>query len=389
MAKRGSDLGHESSPDSAANSGPEFIAQVNPERHQRLAERLQEQWYGGGALAFSLRPLAWVYGLLLRLRSRLYRWGWLQAEHLSVPVIVVGNWIVGGAGKTPTILALLTQTQAMGLRVGVISRGYGRADDAPRLVSRDCTAGQVGDEPLLIHLRSGAPVAVGRDRVAAARLLLQSHPELQFLLSDDGLQHLRLPRDLSILVFDERGLGNGQLLPAGPLRQPASKRVQAHELVLYNASRPSTALPGFLARRSLAGAVSLEGWWRGEAARLDTLSSLRGRLVLATAGMAHPQRFFDMLREAGLSIRPLPLADHFDFSSLPWQSAAQADIEDVLLTEKDAVKLQAQGGLQSQQNKRIWVVALDFMPEQAFQQAVAEHLALLLRPANNLTPKNG
>lgn len=352
------------------------------------AQRLQAQWYSGGALAVALTvallPLAWFYALLLRLRALLYRWGWLRTETLAVPVIVVGNWIVGGAGKTPTILALLTQLQGLKLRVGVISRGYGRADDAPRLVSRDCTAGEVGDEPLLIYLRSGAPVAVGRDRVAAARLLLQAHPDLQLLLSDDGLQHLRLPRDLAVLVFDERGLGNGQLLPAGPLRQPASSRVQADELVLYNANRPSTALPGFMARRSLGGAVSLDGWWRGEPARLEVLQALAGREVLATAGMAHPQRFFDMLVDAGLTIRPLPLADHFKFDSLPWLSPAYAGVGDVLLTEKDAVKLSPQ----LCKGKQVWVVALDFSPEQAFQQAVEERLAHLLRPANP-TQKNG
>jgi tetraacyldisaccharide 4'-kinase len=349
------------------------------------AQRLQAQWYGGGALAYSLRPLAWIYGLLLRLRRLAYRRGWLRTEVLPVPVIVVGNWIVGGAGKTPTILALLAQLQAMHLKVGVISRGYGRADDVPRLVSRDCSAGQVGDEPLLIHLRSGAPVAVGRDRVAAARLLLQARPDLQLLLSDDGLQHLRLPRDLALLVFDERGLGNGQLLPAGPLRQPASAHLAANELLLYNAARPSTPLPGFMSQRSLAGAVSLADWWAGEPARLATLQALRGRKVLATAGMAHPQRFFAMLREAGLTIEPMPLADHFDFSSLPWQRTAYADTQDVLLTEKDAVKLLPERC----QDKRIWVVALDFRPEQAFEQAVQTHVERLLRPANNLTSKNG
>ncbi|MCV2354157.1 tetraacyldisaccharide 4'-kinase [Paucibacter sp. B2R-40] len=348
-------------------------------------QRLQAQWYGGGALATSLRPLAWIYGLLLLLRTQLYRWGWLRTESLPVPVIVVGNWIVGGAGKTPTILALLKQLQAQGFKVGVISRGYGRADDAPRLVSRDCTAGQVGDEPLLIHLRSSAPVAVGRDRVAAARLLLQARPDLQILLSDDGLQHLRLPRDLAVLLFDERGLGNGQLLPAGPLRQATSRHLAPHELVLYNAASPSTLLPGYLAQRSLAGAVSLADWWRGEPAKIETLKALRGRPVLATAGMAHPQRFFDMLSDAGLTIEPIPLADHFDFSSLPWQSVSYAGMEDVLLTEKDAVKLQPERC----QGMRVWVVALDFSPEQAFQQAVQARVERLLRPANNLTPKNG
>jgi tetraacyldisaccharide 4'-kinase len=337
---------------------------------QRLQRRLQGEWLAGGALSTALRPLAAVYGALLRLRRWLYRIGWLHTATLPVPVIVVGNWIVGGAGKTPTALALLALLRAEGLRVGVVSRGYGRADDTVHLLTRDSTPQQAGDEPLLIHLRSGAPVAVGRDRVAAARALLQARPELQLLISDDGLQHLRLPRALSVLVFDERGLGNGLLLPAGPLRQPPAPDVGADELVLYNASKPSTPLPGFLARRRLAGAVGLAAWWAGQPASLEALLALRGRPLVAAAGMAQPQRFFDMLDALGLAFTPLPLPDHHDFATLPWPD----DTGDVVLTEKDAVKLQpARCGA-----TRVWVVALDFQPEHAFDQALRERLARLL-----------
>jgi len=335
-----------------------------------FSTRLQREWIAGGPLTQALRPLAACYGLLLRLRSLLYRRGWLPTETLPVPVIVVGNWIVGGAGKTPTTLALLAQCRQQGLRAGVISRGYGRAGDEVRLVGRQDPADQVGDEPLLIHLRAGVPVAVGRDRVAAARALLQAHPELQLLISDDGLQHLRLPRDLAVLVFDERGIGNGRLLPAGPLRQPPAGQPGPQELVLYNAARPSTALPGFLARRRLSGAVSLADWWQGRPASLEALTSLRGRPVVATAGMAQPQRFFDMLVEQGLTLTPRPLPDHHDFATLPWPEGTA----DVLLTEKDAVKL-APGRCGS---TRVWVVALDFQPEHAFEQALRAHLRRLL-----------
>ncbi|MFY7866771.1 tetraacyldisaccharide 4'-kinase [Roseateles sp.] len=331
-----------------------------------FADRLQQAWYTNGPLAQLFRPLAGLYGGLLRLRGLLYKIGYLRTAQLPVPVIVVGNWIVGGAGKTPSTLALLAHLQRLGLRAGVVSRGYGRSTQETLLVKREHQAHEVGDEPLLIHLRSGAPVAVGRDRVEAARTLLAAHPDLDLLISDDGLQHLRLPRDLAVLLFDERGLGNGRLLPAGPLRQPPTCQLKPEELVLYNAPLPSTTLPGFMAHRRLAGAVSLENWWEGQPASLSQLHSLRERPLIATAGMAHPQRFFAMLSAEGLSFAPLPLPDHFDFVELPWP----INTPDVLLTEKDAVKLPPQRC----QGTRVWVVTLDFQPEQAFWHALESQL---------------
>ena len=334
-----------------------------------LSQRLQREWLAGGPLVQLLRPLAALYGLLLRIHSRR-----VTPQTLPVPVIVVGNWIVGGAGKTPTTLALLGLLKTMGIRAGVISRGYGRAADAVALVGSTSTATEVGDEPLLIHLRSGVPVAVGRDRVAAARALLRAHPALQILISDDGLQHLRLPRALAVLVFDDRGIGNGRLLPAGPLRQPPATTLAANELVLYNAARPSTPLPGFMAQRSLSGAVALADWWQGQPASMATLHALRGKPLVATAGMAQPQRFFDMLTEQGLDFEALPLADHDAFATLPWPPATA----DVLLTEKDAVKLRPERTEIADSATRIWVVTLDFQPEHAFEQALRDRLAVLL-----------
>ena len=335
-----------------------------------LAERLQRAWQEGGPLAQALRPLGWIYGLLIEIRALLYRLGLRRAEALPVPVIVVGNWIVGGAGKTPTTLALLRLLQAQGIAAGVISRGYGRDNDALRLVDRASTAAEVGDEPLLIHLRSGAPVAVGRDRVAAARALLAAHPQLQLLISDAGLQHWRLPRSLSVRVFDERGLGNGRLLPAGPLRQRRTMSAEP-SLVLYNAGAPSTALPGHLARRQLAGAVELAAWWQGASADPLAWQGLRGRPLLAAAGLAQPERFFTMLRAQGLDVRPLPLPDHHDFGTLPWP----ADTAEVLLTEKDAVKLRPE----RLGRTRVWVVALDFRPDDSFERALQQALQALPR----------
>ena len=338
-------------------------------RRPTLADRLQREWLTGGPLSVALLPLSWLYRALLALRQLAYQVGLKSVETLPVPVIVVGNWIVGGAGKTPTTLALLELLHTRGLRAGVVSRGYGREGDGVRLVTRASTSREVGDEPLLIHLRSGVPVAVGRDRVAAARALLAAEPELQLLVSDDGLQHWRLPRDLSLLVFDERGLGNGRLLPAGPLRQPPAP-LAGDQLVIYNAPQPSTTLPGFVAERRLAGAVTLADWWAGQPAQMATLLALRERPgLLAVAGLARPQRFFDMLDGLGLSFDTLALPDHADFASLPWGP----DAAGILLTEKDAVKLSPErvGTLP------VWVVALDFSPGAGFAAALDAQLQKL------------
>lgn len=338
-------------------------------RRPTLADRLQQEWLSGGPLSVALLPLSWLYRALLMLRELAYRSGLKHRETLPVPVIVVGNWIVGGAGKTPTTLALLELLRARGLRAGVVSRGYGREGDGVSLVTRVSTAREVGDEPLLIHLRSGVPVAVGRDRVAAARALLAAEPGLQLLVSDDGLQHWRLPRSLSLLVFDERGLGNGRLLPAGPLRQPPLA-LAADQLVVYNAPQPSTALPGFVAERRLAGAVTLSDWWAGRPAQMDTLLALREHPgLLAVAGVARPQRFFDMLAGLGLRVDTLALPDHADFATLPWPPGAAG----ILLTEKDAVKLPPErtGALP------VWVVALDFSLDAGFKAALDAELQRL------------
>ena len=337
----------------------------------RLSARLQREWLDGGPLSNLLLPLSWLYAGVAGLRGQLYRSGVLATATLPVPVLVVGNWIVGGAGKTPTTLALLAMARARGWRVGVVSRGYGRAATDVRLVTRASTPAEVGDEPLLMHLRSGAPIAVGADRVAAAEALLAAHPDLHLILSDDGLQHLRLPRIGAVLVFDERGFGNGRVLPAGPMRQAARATLREDELVLYNAAAPSTPLPGFGAERRLAGAASLADWWAGRPASLDALHALRGARVTACAGLARPGRFFAMLEGEGLSIVRLPVPDHHDFATLPWP----ADTRDVLVTEKDAVKLRPE----HMGTARVWVVALDFRPEPAFEEALVARLTPRLR----------
>lgn len=332
----------------------------------RFALRLQRAWMGRGPLAIALLPLSWLFIALTALRRLLYRCGVLRAEHLDVPVIVVGNLITGGAGKTPTTLALIELLRRQGRRPGLVSRGHGRTSTGIVHVEPDTPAAQCGDEPLLLRLRGGVPVCVGADRVAAARALRRAHPETDIVVCDDGLQHLRLARDAQVLVFDERGVGNGWRLPAGPLRDPLPARVPPQSIVLYNAPAPSTPLPGHLARRSLAGAVSLGGWWRGEAPSAAVLETLRGRPVLAAAGLAQPGRFFAMLRDRGLTVVEQALPDHHPFAELRWP----AGTTDVVLTEKDAVKIRHERA----DAARVWVAALDFALPAAFEQ---ELLALL------------
>lgn len=297
----------------------------------RLSTALQRQWWRArpGPAAQLLRPLSWLYRALAAADRALAR-----PQRLPVPVLVVGNLVVGGAGKTPTVIALVQALRTRGWRPGVVSRGYGRAHAAERAVSEGDAAAAVGDEPLLIARRTGVPVWVGRDRVAAARALLAAQPAVDLIVADDGLQHHRLARDAECVVFDERGAGNGLLLPAGPLREPLPQVSPAGRVVLYTAGVASTALPGALAQRRLARAWPLAAWWAGDDAAAVPLQALQGRPLRAAAGLAAPQKFFAMLAAAGLHVEALPLPDHHDYAALPWPADAE-----VLTTEKDAVKL--------------------------------------------------
>ena len=312
-----------------------------------------------------LQPLSLIYAALASLNAAMQRAR--SPGRLATPVVVVGNLVVGGAGKTPTVIALVDWLRREGWQPGVVSRGYGRADDQVLVdVQPDTPAIEAGDEPLLIRRRTGVPVLVARDRVAAAQALLSAHPEVDIVVSDDGLQHHRLPRDVEVLVFDDRGTGNGLVLPAGPLRQALPRTLPPQALVLYNASRPSTPLPGSCVRRTLAAALPLAAWWQGETQACQPLSTLAGRPLVAAAGMGAPERFFTMLEQAGLTIERLPLPDHADFSPPPWPR----DTPDVVVTEKDAVKLTPAGA----GARRVWVVALDFVLPPDFTAALQQRL---------------
>lgn len=303
---------------------------------------LTRAWLHRGVVAALLWPVSQVFALLVAVRQCLYRQGWLTRHRLSVPVVVVGNVMAGGVGKTPLVLALVQHLQQRGIRVGVVSRGYGRQSRQTCAVTRDSTAAEVGDEPLLLFQKLQSPVWVGADRVATAQAMLMRHPELQCVLSDDGLQHLALARDLELCVFDERGSGNGWLLPAGPLREPWPRR-ELPGVPCWQIRSAGQALPGqfALTRRLATLARRADGTER-------PLADWRQQPVQALAGIAKPQAFFDMLRAQGLTLtHTQALPDHAPMHDLvldPTQG-------DVLCTEKDAVKL-------SPHHPQVWAVPL-------------------------------
>lgn len=295
---------------------------------------LQHAWLRRGAIAWSLWPLSLLYGALAALHRSLYRLGVLRCERVAVPVVVVGNVVAGGAGKTPVVIALVEHLKARGFKPGVISRGYGRSGGSGcREVQADSDAALTGDEPLLVARRCRVPVVVGAQRVQAARLLLSLHPQTQVLVSDDGLQHWAMARDIEICVFDERGTGNGWMLPAGPLREPWPRAWEREvDLVLRPAG--TAGVEGMeIGRRLARHALRADGTRRP----LAELAGSGAPAWAAVAGIARPEAFFTMLRQAGLvPSLTCALDDHHDFDARPLELPPDMP---VVCTEKDAVKL--------------------------------------------------
>ncbi len=316
------------------------------------SQRLQAIWYSRAPPPWPLRFLAALFGAAVRARTAFYRKGWLATEHLECPVVVVGNLGVGGSGKTPLVVWLTEQLRGAGWRPGVILRGYGgRAAEsgAAVRVEVDSDPALVGDEAVLLRARTGAPVAVCRERVRAARMLLDGGVDV--LISDDGLQHLRLPRCFELVVVDaERGFGNAHLLPAGPLREPVSRLRRVDALVLHGSAAARIRLPPEAPREQFRMQLSGEWLWPVGRAGMSTadatgkstadgarirLSAFAGRRVHAIAGIGNPQRFFTQLRAERLVLIEHPLDDHHRFRPEQLQFG---DGLPVLMTEKDAVK---------------------------------------------------
>jgi len=297
------------------------------------ASLLVNAWYSDSAWVRLLSPVAALYRTLAGFRRNWLarRGGWKP----PIPLIVVGNISVGGTGKSPVVIGLVKYLQSIGMKPGVVSRGYrGKAENYPLEVTAVSSPAEVGDEPLMIFQRTGCPVIVDPDRVNAARQLLDNH-FVNVIVSDDGLQHYGLGRDIEIAVIDgERGLGNGRCMPAGPLREPPSRLADV-DLVIVNGGDEDAVdsrLPVQTARMSLAPVRLVNIVSGGE----DELESLDGRTVHAVAGISNPQRFFDTLTGLGCQVVPHQFPDHHLF--------VESDLEfdddlPVIMTEKDAVKL--------------------------------------------------
>jgi tetraacyldisaccharide 4'-kinase len=318
----------------------------------RLTYALMRAWMQRGWFAYLTWPLAQLFGIVIRLRTFLYQRGWLAQYKLPVPVIVVGNIFVGGTGKTPFTLWLLQELKKLGYRPGVISRGYAsQGSKDARVVSPDAQPAHAGDEPVLLAQQSACPVVVGPNRVEAGQFLLATFPEVNVIIADDGLQHLALARDVEVMLFDARGVGNGWLLPAGPLREPSARRRDITIANLNADQKIPVSLPTDTARMQL---TTTRIWQLSDGRKIQVLSTLNPELkIVAAAGIGHPERFFAMLRQQGVRCTSLPLPDHFDYASNPFHHLS-ADL--ILITEKDAVKCRLSPEIAA--DPRIWVVAV-------------------------------
>lgn len=334
---------------------------------------LQGIWYEQRPGTWLLAPLAAIFSLVTRVRRALYRTGIHRSHRPRVPVVIIGNLSLGGTGKSPLVSALATRLRSRGLRPGILTRGHGVRVDQPLCVARDADPATCGDEPAMLAAATGVEVMVSPDRAAGARALEALGVEI--ILCDDGLQHYALARDLEIVVIDgARGLGNGRLLPAGPLRE-AESRLATVDWVVVNGGVDgaeskwggrSGTLSMTLVPEAARGIADPRRWC--------SIESLRGAPVHAVAGIGHPSRFFAMLRSQGLEVIEHPFPDHHAFAAV---DLAFADTHPILMTSKDAVKCRQFA------DERFWEVPVvaRFSPDEAGPLVVAiEKLVAASRP---------
>jgi tetraacyldisaccharide 4'-kinase len=299
-----------------------------------MSVRTTACWGCRGGVAILLLPFSLIFMLLAVVRRGLYRAGVLRVERLPVPVVVVGNIAVGGSGKTPVVAWLVEALREAGFRPGIVSRGYGGTVASATVVPADGDAARFGDEPVLLARLTGCPLAVGRDRPAAGRVLLEAHPDVDVLVSDDGLQHYALGRDIEVIVVDEQVFGNGWRLPAGPLREGVDRLAGADLVIAHGelSARLRAAAGGVpVAQMRLTGEMleRLDGSGR------RPLNDFAGRRVHAIAGIGRPQRFFEQLSAAGLEVVPHVFPDHHPYVA---DDLVFDEIAPKILTAKDAVK---------------------------------------------------
>lgn len=315
-------------------------------------------WLTKGWVSNLLSPLSWLYRVLVWVRRILYRWGVFKSEKVNAVVIVVGNAVVGGGGKTPLTMAIVEHLKTSGFHVGVISRGFGRSSTNVRQVLAHDSPLDVGDEPLMIHMRCQVPVFVALQRLDAAKALLKTYPQTNIVVCDDGLQHYALARDIEICAMDSRGIGNGRLLPSGPLREPWPRKV---DLLIHTSHRSFPE--GFSSTRQLSEqAINAMG-------DVITLHSLKKQTLNAVAAIAQPQAFFDLLEAHGLHLdQKINLPDHDSFGA--WSPPSNHNL--LLCTEKDAMKLWATC-------PQAFAVRLEFEPEPSFWLTLDKQVNAVLK----------
>jgi tetraacyldisaccharide 4'-kinase len=310
-------------------------------------------WYRGAPWLWLLRPLEFIFRGLTAVRRAFYQWGLLPSYRSPVPLVVVGNITVGGTGKTPVVLALIEHLQSEGIRAGMVSRGYGAsAGSFPHSVDAQSSARDCGDEALLIYARTGCPCVVGPDRSAAVRQLLTQF-QVDVIVSDDGLQHYAMARDIEIAVLDQyRGIGNGFCLPAGPLREPASRLKRVDSQLVRGGDEPATAV-----RYQPVSLVELSS-----GKECPVSPQALQQQVHAVAGIGQPDQFFDTLTEHGFELERHVYPDHHMYSA---QELAGLSDKPVIMTEKDAVKCR------QFDNRNYWYLKINaLIPGQVLQRVV-------------------
>jgi tetraacyldisaccharide 4'-kinase len=324
-----------------------------------MQEIILRAWRRKNALfCFVLVPLSWVFALLIWLRRLAYQFGMFKSHTLPVPVVVVGNINMGGSGKTPVVMWLVNALKAKGFYPGVISRGYGATVKKVRVVDVNSDVRDVGDEPLLIAKRCGCPVWVGADRAQAGLALLKAHPECNVIISDDGLQHYRLKRNVEIAVVNNDALGNRRLLPAGPLREPV-KRLNEVDAIIFNGEKS-------IANAFEMQLVGEQFYNLADETLKTTAADFKRKSIKAFAGIGNPERFFEHLRNLGLSFAGVSFDDHYAFKP---EDLANFDCDVLLMTEKDAVKCKPFA------EPHHWVLPVEASIDEALLDKVLEKIA--------------
>lgn len=322
-------------------------------------------WLKRGLIACLLFPFSLLFRLIVAIRKGLYRVGFLNSFKADVPVLVVGNIFLGGTGKTPFVIWLVGILKKAGFYPGVVSRGYHSKSGTTLEVTSHTSPNESGDEPLLIFHQAKCPVFIGRKRSEAVKALLKAYPQVNIVLTDDGLQHYALARDIEIVLFDGRGAGNGWLLPAGPLREAVSRK---RDFTVINQTSSFEEVPFVGSSENIF--MQLVGNTAEKLANRSEkkeLSQFKEQRIAASAGIGNPARFFSMLKSHQLTVSEYPLPDHYDFSENPFQKMTETVI---LITEKDAVKCQYHPTILA--DERIWVVPIKAQLPDTFENLIVE-----------------